>query len=244
MARCSPGAHELLPPGELLKGLESRVGWARDRLMMAVRGRPQPAARVSVAVESGLQTLIVEHAEGAAERAEGAWSATATGRDLLTLAPGDLSRASRDIRVRSERLVRDWQAGVLEMVRGEGSDRRTTARVLAYGVNALAVSLMVVVFAATGGVTGAEVGVAGGSAVLGQKLLEAVFGDQAVRRLATAARRDLGVRIAALLEVEQRRFTDLVDNLGVSGERAEQLRELARGVDDVRYRQGETGDRL
>ena len=45
---------------------------------------------------------------------------------------------------------------------------------------------MVVVFASTAGLTGAEVGIAGGSAVLGQKLLEAVFGDQAVRRLADA----------------------------------------------------------
>ncbi|MGN6251139.1 MAG: dynamin family protein [Marmoricola sp.] len=230
---------EFVGTGEMLKSLESRVGWARDRLMNAVRGVPQPAARVTVAVESGLQTLIVEHAEAAAERAEAAWRGTATGRDVLTLSPTDLSRASRDLPARAERLVRDWQAGVLDMVRGEGSDRRTTARVLAYGVNALAVSLMVVVFAATGGVTGAEVGVAGGSAVLGQRLLEAVFGDQAVRRLAAAARRDLGTRISALLEAEQRRFTDLLDHLGVSADRAEQLRGLARGVDDVRYRQGD-----
>jgi hypothetical protein len=230
---------EFVGTGDMLRNLESRVGWARDRLMMAVRGQPQPATRVTVAVESGLQTLIVEHAEAAAERAEAAWRATATGRDALTLSATDLSRASRDIDRRAERLVRDWQSGVLEMVRSEGSDRRTTARVLAYGVNALAVSLMVVVFAATGGVTGAEVGVAGGSAVLGQKLLEAVFGDQAVRRLAAAARRDLTARISALLESEQRRFTDILDQLGVSAERAEQLRRLARSVDDVRYRQGD-----
>ena len=44
---------------------------------------------------------------------------------------------------------------------------------------------MVVVFAYTGGLTGAEAGIAGGTrACVGQKLLEAVFGDQAVRRLA------------------------------------------------------------
>ena len=47
---------------------------------------------------------------------------------------------------------------------------------------------MMVVFASTGGLTGAEVGIAGGSAVVGQKLLEAVFGDDAVRRLAANAR--------------------------------------------------------
>ena len=88
-------------------------------------------------------------------------------------------------------MVRDWQSGVLDLVRTEGGDKRTTARFLAYGVNGLSVALMVVVFASTGGVTGAEVGIAGGSAVVGQKLLEAVFGDQAVRRLAQQAREDL-----------------------------------------------------
>ena len=88
-------------------------------------------------------------------------------------------------------MVRDWQQGVLDMVRTEGADKRTTARFLAFGVNGLSVALMVVVFASTGGFTGAEVGIAGGSAVVGQKVLEAVFGDQAVRRLAMNARTDL-----------------------------------------------------
>ena len=48
------------------------------------------------------------------------------------------------------------------MVRAEGADKRSTARFLAYGVNGLAVALMVVVFASTAGLTGAEVGIAGG----------------------------------------------------------------------------------
>ena len=43
------------------------------------------------------------------------------------------------------------------------------------------VVLMLVTFASTAGITGAEVGIAGGTAVVGQKLLEAMFGDQAVR---------------------------------------------------------------
>ena len=75
------------------------------------------------------------------------------------------------------------------MVRTEGADKRGTARFLAYGVNGLGVALMIVVFAHTGGMlVGAEAGVAGGTAVLAQKLLEAVFGDQAVRTLAERAR--------------------------------------------------------
>jgi hypothetical protein len=132
-------------------------------------------------------------------------------------------------------MVRDWQSGVLETVRTEGGDKRTTARFLAYGVNGLSVALMVVVFASTGGVTGAEVGIAGGSAVVGQKLLEAVFGDQAVRRLALDARKDLATRVDALLQQERLRFVALLDDLDLSADSPEQLRALARRVDDLRF---------
>jgi hypothetical protein len=132
-------------------------------------------------------------------------------------------------------MVRDWQSGVLEMVRTEGGDKRTTARFLAYGVNGLSVALMVVVFASTGGVTGAEVGIAGGSAVVGQKLLEAVFGDQAVRRLALNARKDLTTRVDALLQQERLRFVALLDDLDLPADNPEQLRALARRVDDLRF---------
>jgi energy-coupling factor transporter ATP-binding protein EcfA2 len=229
---------EFVGTGELLKTLESKVSWLRDRVTSAVKGQPQQATRVTVAVESGLQTLILEHAEAAAERADAAWRSTEAGRIILDESGDDLSRASRDLRQRAERMVRDWQQGVLDMVRTEGSDKRATARFLAYGVNGLSVALMVVVFASTGGVTGAEVGIAGGSAVLGQKILEAVFGDQAVRRLAANARKDLNRRMLALLDTERRRYTDLLDRLEISVETEEALRAGARKVDDLRFASG------
>jgi hypothetical protein len=226
---------EFVGTGELLRNLESKVGWLRDRITNAVKGKPQQAERVTVAVESGLQTLIVEHAEAAAERADASWRSVAAGSQVLADGDSDLSRASRDFRAHAERMVRDWQGGVLELVRGEGADKRTTARFLAYGFNGLSVALMVVVFASTGGVTGAEVGIAGGSAVLGQKLLEAVFGDQAVRRLALDARRDLGVRVQALMDHERQRFLHLLDALELPTDSSEQLRVVARKVDDLRF---------
>ena len=138
-------------------------------------------------------------------------------------------------------MVREWQADVLEMVRAEGADKRTTARFLAFGVNGLSVALMVVVFAHPAGVTGAEAGVAGGSAVVGQKLLEAVFGDQAVRTLAERARRSLEQRITALLADEKARSLSRVDALALSPDAAEGLREAARRVDDLRYRAAKSG---
>ena len=229
---------EFVGTGELLKTLESKVSWLRDRVSSAVRGQPQQASRVSVAVESGLQTLVLEHAEAAAERADAAWRAIPAGRALLDASGDDLSRASRDFRQRAERMVRDWQQGVLDMVRTEGADKRSTARFLAYGVNGLSVALMIVVFASTGGVTGAEVGIAGGSAVLGQKLLEAVFGDQAVRRLASNARKDLNRRMQALLDTERRRFTGRLDELGIEAGSEDALRACARKVDDLRFGAG------
>ncbi|GGD16451.1 GTPase domain-containing protein [Nocardioides daphniae] len=229
---------EFVGTGELLKSLENRVGWLRDRVVNAVKGKPQQAERVTVAVESGLETLLLEHAEAAAEAAQASWNSLASGQGLLADAGEDLSRASRDFRRKAERAVRDWQSGVLEMVRTEGADKRTTARFLAYGVNGLSVALMVVVFAHTGGMlVGAEVGVAGGGALLGQKLLEAVFGDQAVRTLAARARRDLERRVNELFEAERRRYTDLLDSLGDAKGASESLRQAARRIDDLRFSQ-------
>ena len=232
---------EFVGTGELLRSLETRVGWLRDRVVNVIKGKPQQAERVTVAVESGLETLILEHAEAAAERAEASWRSTAAGQILLKDAGEDLGRASRDFRRRAERAVRDWQSDVLEMVRTEGADKRSTARFLAFGVNGLSVALMVVVFAHTAGVTGAEAGIAGGSAVLGQKLLEAVFGDQAVRSLAERARRDLEVKVSELLESERRRYTDLLDSLEVVPEVPERLRSASRRVDDLRFESARRG---
>jgi predicted GTPase len=226
---------EFVGTGELLRTLETRVGWLRDKLVNALKGKPQQAERVTVAVESGLETLLLEHAEAAAERAEASWQTMAPGQVLLADAGEDLGRASRDFRRRAERAVRDWQQDVLEMVRTEGADKRGTARFLAYGVNGLGVALMIVVFVHTGGaLVGAEAGVAGGAAVIGQKLLEAVFGDQAVRTLAERARRELGRRTEELLGAECRRYTDLLDSLQVDAEAPDRLRTVARKVDDLR----------
>jgi hypothetical protein len=226
---------EFVGTGELLRSLETKVGRLRDRLVGWFKGAPPSAERVTVAVESGLETLILEHAENAAERAEASWRSVTAGQHLVEDSGRDLGRASRDFRGRAERAVRDWQQGVLEMVREEGADKRSTARFLAFGVNGLSVALMVVVFAHTAGVSGAEFGIAGGSAVVGQKLLEAVFGDQAVRRLAENARADLNRRVAELFVAEKARFTEVLDRLAIDEQDVERLREVSRRVDDLRF---------
>ncbi|MBS42723.1 MAG: ABC transporter [Nocardioides sp.] len=226
---------EFVGTGELLRSLETRVGGLRERLVNTIKGKPQQAERVTVAVESGLETLVLERAEAAAERAHELWHQSPAGRGLLAQGPGDLDRASRDLRRRAERMVRDWQLDVLEMVRSEGADKRTTARYLAFGVNGLSVALMIVVFSHSAGLTGAEAGIAGGSAVLGQKLLEAVFGDQAVRTLVERARRSLEQRLDVLMGEEQARYGRLLDRVAPRADAADKLLAAARKVDDLRY---------
>ena len=229
---------EFVGAGKVLRALESGAGRLRDRVAAAVTGRPPAPVQVSQAVESRLELLVVEHAEAAAERARASWAADPAGRSLLRDGPGDLGRASRDLRERTGRTVRDWQAGVLDLVRAEGAGKRSTARFLAFGINGLGVALMIVVLAHTGGaLVGAEVGVAGGSAVVGQKLLEAVFGDQAVRRLAAQARTDLSRRVAALMVEERARFDALIEEHGGvgptdAGSRHDQ--QLEQSAQDVR----------
>ncbi len=189
--------------GEFMRGLETRIGRARDRMSAFFTGRPAPAATVAEAIGSGLQTVIVEQAARADETTRRRWRGDHAGRVLLGDVPAwDAAAVSAEV----AREIREWQQDILLLVQAEGADKRFTARMLSFGVNGVAVALMVVVFASTGGLTGGEIGIAGASAVAGQKLLEAVFGDDAVRRLAATARRNLYQRVDALLRREREPF--------------------------------------
>lgn len=202
---------EFVGTGQLLKRLEEGVGRLRDRIGAAVRGEPAPPERVSEAIESGLASLLVDSANDAARQADRAWRADDAGRALL--GGSDLARASADFPDRAAELVRAWQGDLLEMIRTEGADKRQTARALAYGVNAVALALMVAVFSTTGGLSGAEVGIAGASTALAQKLLEAVFGEDGVRRMSKSAMEKLQQRVTGLMAGEQERFLSRLDAL-------------------------------
>jgi hypothetical protein len=212
---------EFVGTGELLRNLESGVGRLRDRVVAVVTGKPRNAEVVAGAVESSLETLILSEAEKAADTVRRSWQAQPSGRAVLA-AHAELT-ARHDLVEPTRRLVRDWQRGVLELVRTQGADRRTKARVLSFGVNGVGAALMIVVFAQTAGLTGAEIGIAGGTSLVAQRLLEAVFGDQAVRTLSAKARDDLGVAVDALLNTDLARFVDALEELRVSSTAATQL---------------------
>ncbi|GAA1392525.1 dynamin family protein [Luteococcus peritonei] len=222
--------------GEFMKAMEQKIGWVRDRLFATIKGTPPEAEGVKVAVESGLEALVREEGEAAAERAEAAWRATPFGRDVLrNHTGGDLSRASAGFPDAVARAIRDWQGDVMELVSQEGMDKRAKARYLALGVNGASAALMLVVFFHTAGLSGAEVGIAGGSVVLAQRVLEAVFGDDAVRKLANQAKSDLDARVSAVMADELRRFDDAIAELGGDPEQAERIREAVEQVQSARH---------
>ncbi|MGK5555372.1 ABC transporter [Actinomadura kijaniata] len=227
---------DFIGTGDLMRSLESRIGRLRDRVVAVFTGRPAAARELRTALESGVEALVRSVADGAAERAVDAWLAVPAGRDLLERAgvarAGRLGRASPDLAGRAERAVRDWQGHVLDLVRTEGAERRGAARAASFGVNGLGLLLMLAVFASTGGLTGLEIGIAGGTSVLSQKVLEAVFGDQAVRKLTDSARDDLRRRVRELMDAEQERFTALLDDL--TGPDPDELRAAAAAVHERR----------
>ena len=202
---------EFVGTGELMRTVQARVGIFRDRLWSAVTGRPSTADGVQEAVEHGVEAVVHAAADRAAGRAVSAWRQSTSGRALVSGHERELGRASRPLLQALPDEVRAWQSAVLELVREQGADKRTSARIASYTLNGAGLAVMLVAFAHTGGLTGDEVAVAGGTSAASQKVIEAVFGDQAVRTLARLAQEDLLARTADLLERDARRFHELVD---------------------------------
>ncbi|GAB49674.1 ABC transporter [Mobilicoccus pelagius] len=221
---------EFVGTGEFLRQVEVGFGRLRDRVTAMLKGRPAPATELGEALQSGVADLILAHTEDANATVLKRWR-TIPGTEQVLAAHPNLASPPPGFDAEVHRLVRDWQQDLLELVRSEGQDRRTTARVLSMGVNAVGVVLMLVVFSHTmGTLGGAEVGIAGGSAVVAQRLLEAIFGDQAVRTLAAKARARLLERVGDLHAEQKARLTGAVDEIDVDPAQPGRLLDAAATV--------------
>jgi energy-coupling factor transporter ATP-binding protein EcfA2 len=225
---------EFVGTGEWMRSLQHQVGRLRDRVAAALTGRPAPAADLQDALENSVERLLRAEAERAAERTVTAWRSLPGGPGLLSGDDRQLEQVSPDFPEAAAAQVRDWQGTVLDLVRSEGADKRSRARLLSWGVNGAGAVVMVAVFAQTGGLTGGEIAVAGGTTAVGQRVLEAVFGDAAVRSLAARAREDLQARVDGLLRYEQERFDARVRAAAPPREAAEAVRAAVRDLDAAR----------
>lgn len=201
---------DVVGTGEFFKGVQGWVSRTRDRITAALTGRTRPVVAAENAIETGLVTVVIDQVANARSRTVRAWNSHAAGASLLQSSPGlavTLMQVPEGFRRTVEDQVRAWQKDVLDLVESEGSDRRTQARVLSLGVNVVGIALMVVVFASTAFMpTGLEVGAGTATALVGQKLLESIFGDEAVRRLAKKARGMLDSRIGNVVDTQATAF--------------------------------------
>jgi hypothetical protein len=230
--------HDFVGTGQFFRAVEERIGSLRDRISGFFTGTVATASEVGTAIESGLDILVRQEAESAAGRIFDAWNADPAGKSLIAGAKWNLGRGSAQLPQAASALVKAWQADVLKLVSETGVSKRAKARYLALGVNGVGVALMILAFSQTGGLVGAEVGIAGGTAVLAQRVLEAVFGEDAVRQLAKQAKMGLDDRVRELLAGEQARYQQLLDALGIDSvgasalEGALRLTDIARQTDD------------
>ncbi|QBF45461.1 dynamin family protein [Janibacter limosus] len=224
---------EFVGTGEFFRKVEKGVSRIRDRVTSAVSGGPAPSAELDEALHTGVSALLISEADTAAATVARTWRGTEAGPVVLEAHPG-LGRSSSQLEPAVERLVRDWQDDVLDIVRAEGANRRTNARVAAYGINGIGLFLMLVSFAHTGGVLVApEVAIAGGTTALAQKVLEAIFGDQAVRDMAKKARSLLLDRVEALYASERDRYTEVTGDLAVSEAQIRRLQQATAAIGEV-----------
>ncbi len=221
---------------DAFRTIERWYSLAVDRIGSFFTGRPAPVREVETEIEAGLHAVVVDAAETAATRT---WSHLGSAApELRAQSDPALASASPHIEERAAELVRQWQAGLVETIQNTAGDKRMKARIMSFGLNVITVALMLVVFASTAGLTGGEIAIAGGSAVVGQKLLETIFGEDAVRRMAQQAREDLDVRIAELMATERARFLPVTDELLRGTTSAELIAAAETAERDVRAQAG------
>jgi hypothetical protein len=139
------------------------------------------------------------------------WLADPVGRALLDAAP-HLHRSSDGLDHEVAAAVRAWEDELRALVQEKGEVRKVRTQWASTAINATAASLMVAVFASTGGssmLTGAELTIAGAGATVGQLVLERMLGSQNVRWLIAEAKGRLLAHVDAVLDAERRRFADV-----------------------------------
>lgn len=170
-------------------------GWARARDLVRPAVPAAAAAQVDQEASNELVLLMEHRARLAFRNVQEAWRMHPGAADIALAA----SFADDELRLRAADEVAEWRADLVELV-GQGSRSRfRVARAASIGVNAAATVLLVAVFAQTGGLTGAEVGVVAGAAAAQQTVLEHLFGAAAASQLARGARSRLLDRVVGVV---------------------------------------------
>jgi energy-coupling factor transporter ATP-binding protein EcfA2 len=195
---------------EITRFFSSGIGRVRGTLSALIRGTPRaPVAEVREDTLADLVALARSHAGEAARRTATAWNEEASTRDLVSDDPALWSVSAAFEPLLRERLE-SWITGIADDVQATGGQKKVLARGASVGVNAAGIGVMLATFANTGGITGAEVGIAAATGFLNQKLLEALFGEAALVEMIRRARARLDEAMTASFRDEETRYERLV----------------------------------
>ena len=185
------------------------IGKVRGMIAGLLHPSTAPVAEVRDAATDDLLSLARQHAAEASRRTASAWTQepavaaeVADNPSLWTTSEG----FDEHFRARMEA----WIASIGADIEDTGEGRRRLARRASIGINALGTGVMLATFIHTAGLTGAEVGIAAGTAFLNQKLLGALFGEAAMVELVGRARDRLHTVLVETFAEERARFDRLV----------------------------------
>ncbi|MQA83668.1 MAG: AAA family ATPase [Streptosporangiales bacterium] len=206
---------DFVTTADLHRALQAGRRPLRRRAHAPRHGAPEQDRALEVALTNALVSLIRSGAEHAAEDAVGRWRADPAGSGLLAAAPESLTHASPQLPHRAAQAVSTWRQHVVNLVRSEGTTKRSVARIPSFDPETLALLLMVGALGQSGG----DAASASPSA-LPQRLLRGIFGAESLRTIATKTRTELRARVSGLLEEEATRFTQAIEAAGVPDESA------------------------
>jgi hypothetical protein len=205
------------------------IGRIRGAIAAAIRPATAPVAEVRAATTEDLVAVARLQAAEAARRTATSWSETTTAGRSLAEQP-ELWVPSPDFDKRLQERLERWIEGITEEIQSHGRPKRLLARGAAVGVNAMGTGVMLATFIHTGGITGAELGVAAATAFLNQKVLGALFGEAAMAELVAHARQRLDEALSTTFEEERARFDGLLPASGELTDLASDLRSAAAEV--------------
>lgn len=189
------------------------IGRVRGAIAAMFRPATAPVTEVQAATTEDLLAVARSEAAEAARLVAAGWSDDPSVRDDMAADPTLWGTSTGfDDRLRSR--LDGWIEGITTDIAATGRPKRELARGASIGVNALGTGVMLATFVHTGGLTGAEVGVAAATAFLNQKLLAALFGEAAMVELIESARRRLDAVLTQTFEEERLRFERLLTPAG------------------------------
>jgi energy-coupling factor transporter ATP-binding protein EcfA2 len=205
------------------------IGRVRGAIAAVFRPATAPVAEVRAATTDDLLQVARLQAAEAARRTATAWAAEPS-TTAVVAEHADLWLPSPAFDDRLRAGLGDWIDGIAADIQAHGESKRLLARGASVGVNALGTGVMLATFLHTGGLTGAEVGVAAGTALLNQKLLSALFGEAAMVELIQHARQRLQELLEATFAEERARFDGHLPSPGELPDLASDLRAAGREV--------------